>query len=158
VPGIYFIDSTTDKRYSYYDSVDGVITISGYSVTSGAYKFYSDLSECYGIKLGNRYFKLPVYNKYYNDPLCKQNPNYSLCQKWVKVIYSRDEFESMINKYKNSKEKDEQEQNNEIIYKKTYLDMFVKFYVDYYYILLIGIIAICITIMIINRKKNRFDI
>ncbi len=158
VPGIYFIDSTTNKRYSYSDSINGEITITGYNVSGGNYKFYSELNECYGIKLGNRYYNLPKYNNYYGDPLCKENPNYSLCQKWANVTYSRDEFEAMIDKYKNSGEEDKGKDDTEVIYKQTYLDKFVKFYVDYYYILLGVIIAICITVMIISSRKNRFDI
>lgn len=158
VPGIYFIDSTTNKKYSYYDSVNGEITITGYNVSNGNYKFYTELNECYGVKLGNRYYKFPKYNRHYNDPLCKENTNYSLCQKWVSVTYSRDEFEAMINKYKNTEQENNEKDDTEIIYKQTYLDKVVEFYVDYYYILLGGIIIICITIMIISSRRNRFDI
>lgn len=159
VPGIYFIDYLTSKTYYYDDTFDGEITITGNRNTSGHYTFYSALNECYGIKLGSKYYNLPTYNIYYNDPLCDENRSYSLCQKWANVPYSYDKFSDMINKYNQSKEEiGINDSEDKVDYKKSYLDMFVEFYVKYYYVLLLGIIGICITIMIISRRKNRFDL
>ena len=159
VPGIYFVDSSTGIKYDYYSTTDGEITIGGYTQTKGYYSFYSELSECYGIKLANRYYTFPSYNSYYEDSLCKENMNYSLCQKWTKVTYSYDEFQTLINKYNENKEVTDDLINDEkIVYKKTYFDMFVAIYVEYYYFILIGIIVICVALMIINRRKNRFDL
>ena len=158
VPGIYFIDSATNKKYYYNNTMDGEITIKGYANSNGNYKFYSALPECYGIKLGNKYYSFPSYNRYYESDICKQNRTYSLCQKWVKITYSYDELETKINEYnKNKLEKDETTEEN-IVYNKTILDTIVEFYVKYYYIILVGIIAICIIVMVINRRKNKFDI
>lgn len=158
VPGIYFIDSQTDKKYTYYDSVDGEIIISDYKNATGNYKFYSELSKCPGVKLGTKYYKLPTYNKYYTDPLCENNRNYSLCQKWVDVKYSYSEFKKLINDYNEKKEEMLEEQEHEIIYEQTFFDDLVKFYIDYYYFILIGIIIVCVIAMIISKKKNSFDL
>lgn len=158
VPGMYFVDSRTDKVYNYSDSIDGEIIISGYKGTSGNYKFYSSLNDCPGVKLGVKYYKFPSYNKYYKDPLCEANANYSLCQKWADVKYSYSEFEKLINDYNKKKNEIVENQENEIIYEQTFFDAFVKFYIDYYYFILIGIIVICITAMIISKKKNSFDL
>ena len=158
VPGMYFIDSTTGIKYNYSDTNDGEITINGYSNSGGNYKFYSSLDKCYGVKLGNKYYSFPTYNRYYENELCKENKNYSLCQKWIKVTYSYDEFKKKIEDYnKNNQISDEQKQPI-VVYNKTVLDILVGFYVKYYYVILISIIVICAIIMVINRRKNKFDI
>lgn len=156
-PDIYFIDSSTGKIYNYGNTIDGEITISGYRHQTGNYKFYSALDKCYGVKLSNKYYNLPTYNIYYTDDLCKKNSNYSLCQKWTNVSYSYDEFKSLIEEY-NKKENVNIEKDSNIVYEKTYLDAIVNFYTKYYYFILIGIIVICVSIMVINKKKNSFDI
>lgn len=138
--------------------MDGEITIYDVQKTAGNYKFYSNLSECYGVKLGNVYYSLPAYNNYYNDPLCENNRNFSLCQKWVKVNYSYNELSEKINEFNKQEEQIQEDDNIETIYKKNYLDDIVKFYIEYYYFILIGIILICVTIMIISKKKNSFDL
>lgn len=158
VPGIYFVDSKTGKKYNYSNSTDGEIIITGYSGEGGIYKFYSDVSECNGVKLGNKYYSFPYYNSYYNSDICLKNSAYSLCQKWTKVLISYDELEKKINEYNEQKLKIENTEENIVVYKKTILDHIVEFYVKYYYIILIGIILICVTAMIINKRKNRFDI
>lgn len=157
-PGIYFVDSQTGLKYEYSNTVDGEITINDYKNTTGHYKFYSGLSECYGVKLSNKYYTLPTYNSYYGDPLCEDNKNYSLCQKWAKITYSYSEFEKLIYDYNNKEQVLPKEDEIKPIYQQTYLDIFAKFYIKYYYFILIGIIFICVTVMIISKKKNSFDL
>ena len=158
VPGIYFVDSKSEKKYNYSNSIDGEIIISGYVGEGGIYKFYSDLSECKGVKLGSKYYSFPYYNSYYKSDICLKNSTYSLCQKWTKVSISYDELEKKINEYNERKLKNENSEENIILYKKTLLDYIVEFYVKYYYIILIAIILVCVTAMVINKRKNRFDI
>ena len=158
VPGIYFVDSVTDKKYEYSNSNNGEIIIRDYRNSKGSYKFYSALPNCYGIKLTNKYYSFPNYNKYYESEICKLNKNHSLCQKWVKITYSYDELETKINKYNEKKEETEMQEEPIVIYEKTMLDSFVEFYVKYYYIILLAIIIGCVAAMVINRRKNKFDI
>ena len=158
VPEIYFIDSKTGIKYDYYNSIDGEIVINGYQNYSGNYSFYSSNSQCYGIKLGNKYYSFPNYNNYYETPICKENSNFSLCQKWVKVTQSYSELEKIINKYNEKNDIIENEEEIKTEYKQTYVDFLVKIYVRYYYYILIGIIVICVSIMIISKKKNSFDL
>lgn len=156
-PDIYFVDLKTSKTYTYNNTQNGELTIYGYTGSGGNYRFYSALSECYGVKLADKYYKFPSYNVYYYDKLCDENPSFGLCKKWINVNYSYDEFVELLNQYKdknNIKDNDV----NEIIYKPTIFDKFIKFYVKHYYFMLIGIIVVCITIMVISRKKNRFDL
>lgn len=158
VPGIYFEDYTTGKKYYYEDTIDGEITLYDYRNTNGNYKFYSSLNECYGVKLGDKYYRLPEYNYYYTDTLCEQNRNFSLCKKWTKVNYSYNDFVKLIEDYKNQEKTEEDNDESLIEYKKNFLDKFVNFYTENYYILLLGIILICVFVMLINQRKNKFDL
>lgn len=151
-----FIDTLTNKTYTYYDTNSGEITITGYTGDSGSYKFYSNLGECQGISIGTKYYKFPSYNRYYNTSLCSDIPNYSLCQKWVSVDYSYEKFESLINEYKNKKP--EENPVISIDHNKNIFDMIVDFYVNYYYYILISIIVICSSIIIVKRRNNKFDL
>lgn len=157
VPGMYFVDSNTNQKYNYYNSIEGEIVLTGYK-DSGKFNFYSELNACYGIKLGSKYYRFPTYNFYYENSLCDGNQNHSLCKKWANITYSYDEFRNLIEEYNKNKDELDENVENEVIYEKTYLDVFVNFYVKYYYFILIGIIVICVIVMIINRRKNKFDL
>ena len=157
IPDIYFVDSVSGNTYYYSNSYDGEITIKG-NKHNGHYKFYSALEKCYGIKLSSKYYKLPTYNTYFTDTLCQQNKNFSLCQKWINVNYSYNEFKKMIDEYNNQHEDEGVADNTQVIYEKTILDELVNFYTQYYYIILISIIVVCVVIMIISRRKNKFDL
>lgn len=151
---VYFYDTVTRKKYYYSNTNNGEITLYNYT-NSGSYKFYSNNSSCYDISLGSKYFNFPKYNYFYSDPLCSDIPNYSLCQKWANVSYSRDEFEQLVMDYKNKKEVEE-----EIIieYEKTIIDKIVEIYIEYYYYFLGGVILILTPVIIISNKKNRFKL
>lgn len=154
---IYFYDTTTGINYYYSDTNNGEIVIFDYKVISGSYKFYSAKSECYGISLGAKYYKFPIYNKYYNSPLCADIPNYSLCQKWGYVNYSQDEFEDIIFEYKNSKPIEEDNKIN-VQPEKTFFEKVIYLYVNYYYYFLGVLILLCSVIIIINNRKNNFKL
>lgn len=154
---IYFYDYVTKREYYYSDSNNGEVSISGYTNESGSFKFYSNNSNCKNITLGTKYYKFPSYNRYYQDELCKDIPNYSLCQKWVKVNYSRSEFEELVSEYK-KKPEEIIKPEEKIEYKKTIFDKIVELYIKYYNYILGGIIVICLPIIIIYNKKNKFDL
>ena len=158
IPNVYFEDSHTGRIYNYSDTNEGEITIYDYENLNGNLNFYSSIEECYGIKLGTKYYKFPQYNVYYGDSLCLENQNFSLCQKWQNVTYSYSEFKNKIEEYNKLTENTEEEKEEYIEYQKTILDKFVEFYTKYYYILLSGIIVVCVVIMFISSRKNRFDI
>ena len=154
---VYFIDNMTNITYTYSNTENGEITISNYTGYSGSYKFYSALADCYGITLGTKYYKFPIYNIYYSDPLCSDIPNYSLCQKWSNVNYSYDQFKNKIYEYKEKINEYEDTQEN-VEYNKGLLDNIVEFYVNYYYYFLGTIILICGIIIVIKRRKDRFKL
>lgn len=160
--GVYFVDTndiyfgSIKKRYNFSDTQNGEITIYDYSTEGGTYSFYSSLPGCDEILLGKKYYKFPTYNKYYGNRLCEGISTYSLCQKWVNVNYSYDEFEQKINEYKNNKEKNENIEN--VIYQKTIIDYIVEFYTKYYYYLLIGVIVIFGGIIIVKNKREKIKL
>lgn len=158
VPEIYFVDSNSNITYTYNDTIDGEIVIYGYRATKGAYRFYSALNDCYGTKLSNKYYQMPTYNNYYTDPLCQENKNYSLCQKWAKVNHSYSELKKSIEMFKKENNAVEDKQDEVNVYRNGTLQRIVTFYTKNYFFILIGIIVICLVVMFISRKKNRFDI
>ena len=154
---VYFVDSETKKKYYYSNTTNGEITIKDQTGSSGSYKFYSALSKCEGIYLNTKYYKLPIYNVYYGDKLCEDIPEYSLCQKWANVGYSRSKFEKMVYEYKKG-EPPIDEEKPEIKYEKSWLDNIIDIYAKYYYMFLIGVILICGLIILLRRKKDTFNL
>lgn len=154
-PEMYFYDENTRINYTYYDTNNGEITIYGLT-RSGSIKFFSNTDECKDIKLGTKYYKFPKYNFYYESDLCKDIPNYSLCQKWTEVNYSRSEFEKLVEEYKEGKEIKNEEVK--VQYDKTIFDIILEVYVKYYYIILGLIIIVCGSIIVVKSKNNKFDL
>ena len=157
-PDVYFVDSYDRKKYTYSDANNGEMVIKNYPINSGSYKFYSNLSDCYGVSLATKYYKFPSYNIYYDSDTCKEIPNFSLCQKWVSVNYSSSEFAKLVEDYKDGLKEDIKEEEKKIQYEKTSLDELVNFYINNYYYFLTAIIVVCLAIMIITRRKNRFKL
>ena len=154
-PDMYFIDNYSRKTYTYSNTNNGEITIKDYYGDGGLYLFYSAKSECYGKKLGSKYYNFPSYNRYYNDPLCADIKNLSVCQKWAKVNYNYSDFQKKVKEYKEEKEKPEKEVEE---YEKNMLDKIIEFYVKYYVYILVSIIVVFGGIVLIERKTNRFKI
>ena len=156
-PNMYFWDSVTNQTYTYNDTVNGEITLYNYDNQSGSYKFYSLGNGCSGDVLGTKYYKFPIYNIYYNDPLCSDIPNFSLCQKWVSTVVDYDRFESAVYEYKAGLNNKRPKEDN-VEYNKNFLDILVELYIEYYYYFLIAIILICGSIIFIKQRKNKFKL
>lgn len=155
-PDMYFVDSVTGKVYTYQNTDNGEITISGYIQMGGRYDFYSANNECYGTKLGTKYFSFPKYNFYHESDLCSDIPDFGLCKRWTTVGYSQIEFQKKIKEYKDSLIP--KKENLKIKYDKTWFDYIASFYVKYYYVFLITIILVCGAVILIDKKKNRFKL
>ena len=155
--GVYFIDTISNKTYTYQDTNNGEITIYNYLGNPGKYNFYSSSSDCSETKIGIKYYKFPSYNIYYGSDLCKDVQNYSLCQKWVKVNYSYSELEDLIYEYKEKKNKVIEEES-EVVYQKSFIDEIVEIYARYYYAFLGFIIVICLLTIMIKNKQDKFKL
>ena len=126
-------------------------------ISDGKYTFYVNNDICNGIKLGERYYKFPIYNSRRNSELCLDIPNYSLCKKWISKYYSQSEFESNIEDYKKSLESNNKKEE-QIKFEKDFMSKIVEFYIKYYYYFLPAIIIPCIAIIIISNRKDRFKL
>ena len=155
-PEIYFEDTLTELVYKYSDTNNGEITIRNYYGPSGSYRFYSTDENCWGLSIGSKYYKFPTYNIYYNDPICVGASEYSLCQKWVNKLYSYEQFKEAVSNYKDSLDKpyEKIETTNE----DGLFDIIIKFYVKYYFIILPLIIIVCLSVIIVERNKNKFSL
>ena len=152
-PEMYIRDIINNRVYYYSDTVDGEIKMYGYKDTKVKYNFYS--VNCNNISIGKKYYNFPTYNKYYGDPICEGIQDYKLCKKWANVNYTYDEMKEYINEYKS---KSYENDNNNIDYEKSVIDKVVDFYVKYYFYILPSIIVVFGLIIVINRKKNRFNL
>ena len=165
---VYFEDSANkienrwnlsgDEEIFYtYDSTDnGEITLRNYT-KSGSYSFYMDVEDCYGVSLGTKYYTFPTYNSYYTSDTCKDIPNFSLCQKWANVNYTKEKFEELAFSYKANLVKIEDD-FEEPKYDTNLFDTLVDLYINNYYYFLGAIILICGIIILINRKRNKFKL
>lgn len=156
---IYFTDNF-NRTYYYNNTLGGVITIPGYRSGKVTFTFYSNDSECLNEKLSVKYANLPYYNSFYNYEECKGIEEFSLCQKWSKSNYGYDEFRERTNKYKQSKNNSEVN-NNEII-SKNWFEKIVDLYLSYYYIItplfILAVLGIMYSIKYIKYRLNRFNI
>ena len=151
---MYFIDENSRKTYTYQDTTDGEITIRGYDssyIEKGTYTFYSSNDECYGKKLGTKYYNFPIFNIYYQDPICYGFENVSLCQKWVTNRYSRSELKQKLGEYMQTNDENSYNFGNDIA------DSIIEFLAKYYYYAIGIIIVLLACVAIYKRKDDKFD-
>ena len=151
---IYAYDTYYKKTYY---ATNGDIVIKGIKREDVTINFYSNRNECKSLFLGSTYLNFPTFNKYYDDKVCEGASALAQCSKWVQSVYTYDEVKEAVDAYLESLN------NNKDVpttatYQKTIFDRIIDFYVKYYLAFLIGVIAICATVMIINKKKNEFKI
>ena len=152
---IYIKDNYANKEY--YKFTNGELVIHNVSDGSISLKFNSNKKECKGLLLGTKYEQFPIYNKYYNNDVCKDMEGFSQCEKWVSKAYTLDEIKAAIKKYNDSLKENPEEPTKEI-YKKTFFDKLIDFYVKYYLVFLISIIGVCMIIILVHRKRSQFKI
>lgn len=115
--------------------------------------------NCYGVlKIIN--LKLPKYNKYSEDPICKGIEEFVLCNPAYDKEIDYDSFVSRVNTYKKSKNKEPEKPNepvtppeNEIL--KYIKDNIIQIIIVVVFIILL-IITACITLKSI-RKSRRLE-
>lgn len=146
--------------HSYYEGKDypysgSELVISANKGTSYTFNVYYPDSPCHLETLAKKYVNIPYYNKYYKDTLCSGIETYKLCDKWLNITYSYDEWSKQVNKYKDSLNIVEEPIKKEEV--KGIFDYIIEFYLDYYYFILPGVIVICfVGIYIYNKKHDLF--
>ena len=136
---------------------NGEVVLKGVRGDSVTLNFYSNKNECRGLLLGTNYLSFPIFNKYYDDQVCEKANGIVQCSKWTQKSYTYDEVNAAVKTYLENMD-NQKEIPTTVTYKKTLFDKIVDFYVRYYLVFLLGVIAICVTIIIINKKKNEFKI
>lgn len=118
------------------------------------YQFYvySATTSCVIDRFRTITINVPNINPYYNDDICKNARNYSLCQKFTEVNLSYDEFVQNVSNYI----KENGSQGSTIKPQDTAKPFnFLKFYKKYYWPTFIGMILIFIVIIILWIKENK---
>lgn len=143
----YIKDVVNNKIYNYNGS-NLVLELT----KPGTYSFevYSNNNYCDSSYLNKLFVEIPVYNKFYKDPLCEGIENYKYCQKWFSTSITYEQFKEEVIKYKGSPETEE-------IKKEEYRNIFLELYLKYWMYFLPTIIVLClIGIFIKKRQENEF--
>jgi len=141
------VDAGDSKNYNQ----TGEITLKGYYQSSNnKYYIYAKDKSCTEDLLYTKYIKLPIYNEYYNDSICKGIENTSYCQKFTNKRYEYDEIDKYINSLKIDDKKDIKKLDNKSIF-SSISSLYSKYY---YFILPILITISCYGIYIQNKKDD----
>lgn len=149
-------DKQTGRRYSSKQSDLNSFTISNLKDgASYSFEIYADNSNCSYRIYNTLYVTIPKYNKYYKDPICNGASEYLYCQKWVEIgNVSYSEFIELVNDYKN---KDVEEIIEEKEEEANWFYIISDFWAKYYLYIAGAIILICVPIIIIKNRRDKFD-
>jgi hypothetical protein len=156
-PDFYVYD---EKRGSYFATSESIAIDSKFvgGITYDLPFYASKGTACDGYLIMTKYIKMPYYNQYWDDPLCKGHEDYILCKKFTSlVIDSKEEFEQRMNAYIRSLKKKEPEMPIVTpIKEKSTFENAISFLSDNYMYFLVSIIVIgTVSIVIIEVRKKR---
>lgn len=125
--------------------------------TNYSFSIYAKSTDCSYKLLNTVYVNLPKYNKYYKDSACTGVESYNLCQRWGEIgDINYETFKSKVEEYKNKSDvldeiKDDDLKTTSII------EILGDFWAKYYLYITIGTIVLLVTVIIIVKKKNKYD-
>lgn len=158
----FYVYNSTNGVYFEYDGDNVTESDAFASGEISSLPFYaSDTGVCKGFLIQTKYVKLPKYNKYYSDPLCKGHEAYELCKKFTSLTPdSSSKFETLMQKYIKSLEKTDGkkpiDEEKKTTPSKSILEMIGDFFAHNYLIFLIAIIISGTAgIIFIELKKRR---
>lgn len=153
---LVIVDKSNNKKYQ--SNNNGLNNFKITNLKDGSnysYDVYAKKGDCSYRLFNTLYVTTPKYNKYYSDPVCEGASDYSLCQKWAEIgNISYEEFKNKVYEYKNPKQEITDDLQNE---ENNWLYMIGDFWAKYYLYILGGILIISIPIMIIIKKRERYD-
>lgn len=131
------------------------LTLTGFQ-DGQTYQFevYTGVTDCTEEVLFVIYVNLPTYNPYYQESVCSDIPDYSLCQRWSNHGLTREAFINQVTRYKESLNQEPVDDNTED--DGSDIPYILEFYLNYYYIILPLIILGGGYIIYYNRKKDTF--
>lgn len=152
---IFIVDEQTDQVY-FNNSISEITIARQKPGKYLKYSVYGNVNGCYEKKLTTLYVTLPSFNKYYSDPLCRNVPEYALCNKWVKADYTYSDFQKKVNKYLESLSK----QGSIVIGENeiSLLEKILDFLARYSFIIFGTLIIICSILIIYLVRKDDFDL
>lgn len=132
-----------------------------FETTTGSYKYFVNSKKCES-KISEIRVKIPKFNTYSLDPLCKSidSTDFPLCGKYYDYEVSYDTFKRKAEEYKMAHEikNDDSKNTNEQFSIKIILNKILEFITNYqiYIITALGILLlILIIIIIVSKKKKR---
>ena len=146
IEGLYVSNSF---QYRDYKPNNGIATVSGYYGGVNNH-FAIRNSKCPRVNLITMDIKLPIYNSYYKEEVCKNYQTIPVCQKWVTSPVDEEAIQNYIDKNTIKKE--------EVINKKDVKGIFdyvLDYYVKYYYIAIPITIVILVLIILIYKIYKR---
>jgi hypothetical protein len=120
---------------------------------SYSYTILTDETMCLDKSLRNIYINLPKYNYFSELAICDGVEDFDLCKKWNSNTLSSEEFVKKVQAYKDSLKEEEPKEEDPITD-----NLILKFYLDYYYVILPSFIAINLLIIYYLDKKDDFDL
>ena len=151
-------NSTNNKYYFYIkidDSYFGDVDINNVSSGTKKFKIYG-ASSCSNTTLRNITINVSPRNPYFNDPLCDNIKEYSLCQKFTNANVDYETFKVKTQDYIDSKKKNENVPNDNN-YDDSYWKFF-EFYQKYYFVMVIitfGLFSLLLFLWIRQNRKRR---
>ncbi|MCM1053158.1 MAG: hypothetical protein NC483_04210 [Ruminococcus sp.] len=154
-------DNTKEKKtYNYSEAVNGVISIdepvstliNNYTITV----YSSSKTNCPDTKLATRYITTPMFNDLSNSVLCEGIEEFYLCHKYLSVSTSFENYEDLMNKYRQGKlnEKGEEIKKEE---QKGNFSTFIKEHRALVAIAVVVVIAAggLVTVIIVKKQRSR---
>ena len=125
--------------------------------TNYSFSIYAKSTDCSYKLLNTVYVNLPKYNKYYKDSACTGIESYNLCQRWGEIgDINYETFKSKVEEYKNKSDVSDEIKDDDV--KTTsIIEKLGDFWAKYYIYITIGTIVLLIPIIIIVKKKNKYD-
>lgn len=125
--------------------------------TNYSFSIYAKNGDCSYKLLNTVYVNLPKYNKYYKDSACTGIESYNLCQRWGEIgDINYETFKSKVEEYKNKSDVSDEIKDDDV--KTTsIIEILGDFWAKYYIYITIGTIVLLIPIIIIVKKKNKYD-
>ncbi|MEG0137580.1 MAG: hypothetical protein RR708_01160 [Bacilli bacterium] len=120
------------------------------------YYIYGNIDGCREIRISTIYVTLPNFNKYYSDPICRNIPDYELCNKWSQVNLTYKDFSKKVNVYLSGLVEETKpgiSVNNITIFEKI-----INFLANYSLVIFGSIIIICAGLIYYLIRKDEFDL
>lgn len=144
--------SITDfKRGIIYDYSSSELTLPADKNTTYVFNVTIPNNPCHMETLYKHYITIPPYNPYYKDEVCNDVKDYKLCDKWINIMYSYENWKDKVLKYKATLNNEKPEEE---VVEDSLLDKIINFYVKYYIYILPTLVILGLGGMYLYNKKH----